>query len=405
MVCITEISKKGACRMRILKYELKKIWHPGVLVALAILGVVFGYLFLEMPLKYFYEQYEKEQYEQMKQWTKKYGTTLEENEYTDVQKEFQELIARADTMIKKEERFSKEGITTYEDLSRALLCIEEEVEREPQEWENLLYSEEFDRIGYQIDNFYDMLFCYDIRYQYFEEKKENKTAVQQKRIDDLIQNRKLDGIMPFGAMGNINEYSRWAITFILLSILILLAPVVTRDRLTNMQQLQWSSKQGRKVLITQLGAVLLSTAILVIIELVIFIGVYSTLGTQFFWNNPIHTFEYAQIFWFDLTYGQYVICMIGITIVLSLGMAGIAFVLSRYSRHYISLLFKVVPVFVIFALFIHVVLIDEGLFNFTNMLSRITGIAGIEVWSAVGIFLIATTMCIYTLWHEKSCEV
>ncbi|MDE7423633.1 MAG: hypothetical protein K2N51_08075 [Lachnospiraceae bacterium] len=393
--------------MRILKYELKKIWHPGVLVTLAILGVVFGYLFLEMPLKYFYEHPGKEDYEQMKQWTKKYGTTLEENEYTDAQKEVQELIARADTMIKKEERFSKEGITSYkrlEDARSALLCMEGEEEREPQEWENLLYSEEFDWIGYQIDTLSSMLYSYDIRYQYFEEKKENKTAVQQKRIDDLIQNRKLDGIMPFGAMGNINEYSRWEITFILLSILILLAPVVTRDRLTNMQQLQWSSKQGRKVLITQLGAVLLSTAILVIIELVIFIGVYSTLGTQFFWNNPIHTFEYAQIFWFDLTYGQYVICMIGITIVLSLGMAGIAFVLSRYSRHYISLLFKVVPVFVIFALFINVAL-TEGLFDFTSMLSQITGIAGIEVWSAVGIFLIATTMCIYTLCHEKSCEV
>ena len=105
--------------MRILKYELKKIWHPGVLVVLAILGVVFGYLFLEMPLKYFPNGHPmKEQYEQMKQWTKKYGTTLEENEYKDAQKEVQELIARADTMIKKEERFSKEGITTYKRLDR-----------------------------------------------------------------------------------------------------------------------------------------------------------------------------------------------------------------------------------------------------------------------------------------------
>lgn len=394
--------------MRILKYELKKIWHPGVLVVLAILGVVFGYLFLEMPLKYFPNGHPmKEQYEQMKQWTKKYGTTLEENEYKDAQKEVQELIARADTMIKKEERFSKEGITTYkrlEDARSALLCMEGEEEKEPQEWENLLYSQEFDWIGYQIDTLSSMLYSYNIRYERLEKQKENQTAVQQKRIDDLIQNRKMDGIMPYEAMGNINEYSCWAITFILLSVLILLAPVVTHDRLTNMQQLQWSSKQGRKVLGTQLGAVLLSTTILVIIELVILIGAYSTLGTQFFWNNPIHTFEYAQIFWFDLTYGQYVICMIGIAIILSLGMAGIAFVISRYSRHYISLLFKVVPVFVIFALFTNVAL-TEGLFDFTSMLSQITGIAGIEVWSAVGIFLIAMTMCIYTLWHEKSCEV
>lgn len=272
--------------MRILKYELKKIWHPGVLLALAIMGIIFGYLFLEMPLKYFPNGHPmKEQYEQMKQWTKKYGTTLEENEYTDAKKEISDLTAEADRRIKKDERFIKEGITSYEKLieaKNALLNSKEEEEREPQEWESLLNSKEYDWIGYQIETLSSMIYSYEIRYSHLEEKKENQTTIQQARIDDLIRNHKLDGIMSYGALGNINEYSRRVITFILFSMLVLLAPVVTRDRLTNMQQLQWSSKKGRKLLGTQFLALLLSALILLVIDLVIFIGAYSTLGTGFF---------------------------------------------------------------------------------------------------------------------------
>lgn len=391
--------------MRILKYELKKIWHPGMVLGLAMIGVVFGYLFLEVPLKYFPTV--KEQYEQMKQWTKKYGTTLEENEYTDAKKKLSYLIDKADKMIRKDKRFTEDGITSYKEFENAksqLLSSEEEEGREPKEWEELLYSEEVDRIGYQIEVLSRMLYEYEIRYSYLEEKKINQPTMQQARIDDLILNHKLDGIMPYEVLQNINEYSRWAITFILFSVLMFLAPVVIRDRFTNMQQLQWSSKRGRKVLGTQLGAVLLSTMILVAIELIILVGAYSTLGTQYFWNNSINSFECIHFFWFDLTYGQYVMCIIGITIILSLGMAGISFVLSRYSSHYISLLFKAVPVFALFVLFIHIALYNN-LFEITNGLNRMTSIAGIEVWTAIGIFLISMVMSACTLWYEKKCEV
>ncbi|MCI8409003.1 MAG: hypothetical protein HFJ09_06995 [Lachnospiraceae bacterium] len=164
-----------------------------------------------------------------------------------------------------------------------------------------------------------------------------------------------------------------------------MAPVVTRDRLANMQQLQWSSQKGRKVLGTQFLALLLSAFILTVIDLVIFIGAYSTLGTGVFWNNPIHTFcEYVNVFWFDLTYGQYVMCIIGIAVILSLGMA--------------------VLVFVMFVLFINIAMTDN-LFSIRGILSQITGVAGIEVWTAIGVLIIAIVMCVWTLWHEKKCEV
>lgn len=50
------------------------------------------------------------------------------------------------------------------------------------------------------------------------------------RIQSLISGHGLDGLLPYAAMGNLQEYALWAIRFIALNPIIPLGPTIARDQ-------------------------------------------------------------------------------------------------------------------------------------------------------------------------------
>lgn len=50
--------------------------------------------------------------------------------------------------------------------------------------------------------------------------------------------------------------------------------------------------------------------------------------------------------WFDWTYGAYLVVLVGLILALSLAVAGMTVFLSQYSDSYITLLLKILPLFV-----------------------------------------------------------
>lgn len=389
--------------MRLIKFEFMKIWRPSVLLALLVLGLVFGYMFLAFPLQHFPNGHpETESYLLLKHWTEKYGTTMDETEYANATIEKTELVNEINSFIKTNSQFSNAGINSYDELCVISSKETDWTGNELAAWE-LFYSADSKWLGYRIASLEKALDAYDVRYSALDAKDKKYTANEQLRISDLISGDKLDGIMPYAAIDNLQDYSRWSITFILLSVLILLVPTITRDRLVNLRQLQWSSKCGRKILNAQFMAMMFSVIVLVVIELAVLTAAYSTLETQTFWGNPINSFFHSQIYWFDLTYGQYVWCIFGIVGLLSLGTMGVTFVLSRYSGNYISLLFKTVPIFVLLALFTKGVIVN--LLSFSNTLSALTGIVGIEFLGAFAIYFVTMLLCAIVLRREKHCEL
>ena len=122
-----------------------------------------------------------------------------------------------------------------------------------------------------------------------------------------------------------------------------------------------------------------------------------------FWRNPINSFFFSAEYWFDLNYGQYVLCILGIVGLLSLGTMAFAFVLSRYSGNYIALLFKTIPIFVLLALFTNQVI--NNMLSFNNKLYTLTGIVGIEALSVFAVLFITMVLCTIVLQREKHCEL
>lgn len=347
----------------VLKMEFKKIWNLKILLIIAVMGLLFGFLFLEFPLNYFPNGPQcEQQHKLMQEWTKKYGTTMDKTEYKDALQTLKNRIGVTD------------AIANGSDL---IGCGDE-------------YSQQ---TASALDD-------YEFRYKVLNDNlKENLyTPAEQIRVKDIINNKKRDGILPYEIMGNTMEYWRWCSVFIILSVIILIAPNITKDTLTGVRKLQYASKCGRKILKTQFFATILSAIGIAVLEVIILAVLYAKLGTWYFWNNPINSFFFGDIYWFDLNYGQYLLVILLLIILFTGSVAGIAFSLSCFSRNYISLMLKIIPVFFVLGMLNNNCIIY--LLSFDNPLYKLTGLKGMEIYIGITVLLLGAVFSFVTLKYK-----
>lgn len=327
--------------MAILKREIMKIWKPGLILAVLIMSVLWGYLFLSFPLQYFPNGPQMEAvYDQMMELTKKYGVTLEEEEWQQEMNNMDIHCANRDALT-------------------------------------------------------SILDAYENRYQRYEGRMSEYTKKEQERLQELIEGNGLDGMMVYEALENVQAYWRWAAILLLLGVVILTAPMITRERLTGVETLQFSSKRGRRIVVSQYMAVMLSAIFFIAVGIIVLYGLYAGNGVGFFWNNPINSFYYSEIYWYDMTYGQYILCLLAIISCYIMGMVGITFALSCHSKNYISLMLKLVPVLILVSVLMFCTL--TWLFSFQNVLNQLTQIKGIEVICSVAVLIIGVVSGVISL--------
>lgn len=343
----------------LLKMELKKIWQSKILLIIAAIGLLFGFLFLEFPLKYFPNGHPAlEQYQLMQEWTKKYGTVMDTKEYKNA----------------------------LESLKKELNVTDENTDG------NVMIEYAGDSDDEYLQQWASALFEYERRYECLTERINEGlySSKEQIRVEDIIKNQKRDGILPYEIMGNAFEYWSWVSVFIVLSVMVLLAPIVTKDELTGVRSLQYTAKRGRTILRTQFLASLVSAVGIIILELFFFGLLFARLGTWHFWNHSIVSFFYGKVYWFDLSFGQFLLCILLIIVLFAAGAAGSAFFFSVFSRNYISLMLKIVPAFVFIGYLSNACI--SFLFDFENPLYMLTEIKGVEIFAGVIVLMIGALL-------------
>lgn len=352
----------------LLKMELKKIWNIRILILLAAMGLLFGLLFLLFPLKHFPNGHPaQEQYQLMLDWSKQYGSQLDEAEFADAAARLKTKLGMADADVNLETLMDRAyGGDTY-----------------LQQWAGALYA-------------------YEIRNEELRtvlEAPEYYTPSQRERAAYVIKADKCRGIIPYEAPNQAAEYWKWVSVFITLSVMLLLAPVITKDVLTDVRRLQYTSRRGRNIIKAQLAAMLLSAAGILLLELLIFGllfgSLYGRLDTWQFLNSPVNSFFYGPFYWFDMNFGQYLLCMLFFILLMTAGSAGMAFFLSCFSRNYISLMLKLIPLFTLLAAISIFALTYP--FSFDNLMSALTGIRGMELYAAAAVFLAGSILSLIAL--------
>lgn len=295
--------------MELLKWELRKIWRPGILAAILLLGAVYYWMFPQFYIEHFCNGPQSEaQFDLASDWVERYGPTLEPEERAELDEQMVEEITAFDTQITAIPEAAAAGLTDYKSFlsfrGDYLNGIRNTDGQADMDVEALLYRVYGGTNWYRIEALADTLETYDTQEEHRALIVSNRQQLAQpeamvRREAELASSDMTHSLLPSSVKYSTQEYGKDLAVWCVLSIVLLLSPTLVRDRLRNTRPMQWASRRGRPVLNVQMGAALLSALVLA-----------------------------------------------GLILALSLGAAGLTAFLSQYSGNYIAMLLKAVPLFV-----------------------------------------------------------
>ena len=342
--------------MALLKWELRKIWRPGILAALLLLGAVYYWMFPQFYMEYFTNgPYAEAQFALASGWVERYGPTLEPEERAQLDGQLAEEIAAFGQQISSIPEAAAAGLTDYkaflsfrEDYLNGVRDADGQADMDTEFLLNRVYG---GTNWYRIEVLTDTMETYDIQAEHRAQIVSNRRKAGQpeamvRREAELAGSEMAHSLLPSSVKHSTQEYGKDLAVWCVLSIILLLSPTLVRDRLRGTRPMQWASRRGRVVLNTQMGAALLSALVLTAINLAVYAVPFLAQGPLQFsacgldgiweWGTP----------WFNWTYGTYLLVLVGLLLALSLGAAGLTVFLSQYSGNYIAMLLKALPLFV-----------------------------------------------------------
>jgi len=406
-----------------IREEFKKIWRPSMLALLLILGFVFYTICLSFYIKYFPNspQYAGP-FQVAKEWVQEYGTSLELEEETEIiNLKLPELEAEANRYVAQNVLCQKYGFTTFADFETFYDENVNEVQGDLTEEQQPFYADAQIILNYlqgeDANNIEGRLRAVKNYTKYYEKWQSDALNMLSNIYDEDAGEREhihakktftgedvaWQNILPVEVLRDTSTYFAFLLVWMVLSDFLLISPLLVRDRIRKIRSIQWSSRRGRKILNAQFTAVILSALLLTTLNLLIFGGLFATKGTCVFAACRMFSFMDATLSWVNWTYGTWCIVLIVLCYLTSLGFAALAFFLSQYSANYVAMLFKIIPLFAVAASICYDLILYA--FDYSNQISKTTGVPSSEVILAAFILVLGLTLCFAACIHQKKQEL
>lgn len=397
--------------MALLRWELKKIWRPGLLLAIAFIGAVFSQSRTGFYLEYFSTSNDRggTQVQLASGWLEIYGNTIEPEERPGLEDQLTELKAEFAGQVAQIPGTAEAGITDYESYGAWAESYNASTwsdEANALDWE--IY-ENTNRVmlGSLVEFMgeYDYLSGGGSILDWGGDISEDSPAHQAsvRRIEQA-EAEGVYGFLPSTVINNTDEFFHYFAIWCAFSGVLLISPTLVRDALHRTRAMQWTSRRGRRVLNVQMGAALLSGLLLTLLNCAVYLGPFLATGALRFRDCPLVSVWPGTHPWFDWTYGQYLLALLGLTVVLSLAACGFTVVLSQFSGSYVAMLLKAIPLIVVLCWGL-VPWVMMGAGRFSNDPVRLTGLPGTEFVCGVLAALAALGLCGWTCLRQRRREL
>ncbi|MFC5587474.1 ABC transporter permease [Sporosarcina soli] len=293
--------------MRVLWNELKKILAWKMLLLLVMLNSVLYFFLIEFDIKHFPNgRPALDSYHIGIEMIEKYGTHMDEDEFLDFRKAYDEQVIEADQYLQSRREFVEAGFDTYEKFknfdrdNEELYILHSKVMFEEKEVNTFWELQERER----LIEFYDMK----------DELRGYDNTQQKQRAEELIASKKY-GVYPEVVIMNFRDFIGNVTIAILFSVVLVISPMILKDRSRQMLALQYTSKKGRNLFKTKILAGLISTFSVITALLIVYFGVYSLNDTSMYFDVPVNTFIGNES-WYDPTFFQYILlCVAAIYVI------------------------------------------------------------------------------------------
>lgn len=369
--------------MALLGWELRKIWRPALLAAIALIGLVFWQIRTEFYIEHLGSSWEDE-IGLANRWLEEYGTTIEPAERAELDGQLAEAKAAFSAQVAQLDGAAEAGVRDWPSWLAWEDQYNEDARAERERNRDLywaVYSNtncgEIEALETFLER-YDRLAAGDASaLGHVADWPDWVAEWETRRLEEAAARPEAFGFLPGGVTSDTNDFFHYFAIWCSFSAALLLAPTLVRDRLRRTRAMQWASRRGRGVLGAQMGAALLSGVLLTLVNFAVYLGPFLSTGALTFWNCPMTSVWVQTVPWFDWTYGQYVLALCGLTVALALATSGFTVVLSWFSGAYVSMLLKLLPL--VFVLEWGLVpWVMEGAGTFQGSPARLLGLPGGE---------------------------
>lgn len=325
--------------MSLFLQELKKIWRPGILVGIILLGLIYYYMFPSFYIEHFSNgPSAQEEFNLSVKWVARYGPTLEPEERAELDSRLAEEIAKFNRQLEEFPEAVAVGITDYTSFRAA---------DQSDENTQLMWDIRDGTNYYTIENIQQMTELCDLQRDYRGQPEFFQYYTPKEQAQMLAVDSWPKSLLSRSVMDSTNSYLKYLAQWTTVSVILLLSPILVRDRLRRTRPLQWSSQRGRQVLHTQLAAGLVSALLLSVVNIAVYAVPFLAQGPLALRDCPLGNSVWdTGIPWFNWTYGQYLGILTGMVLALGIGIGAVTLFLSRFSDSYVSMLLKAFPLLV-----------------------------------------------------------
>lgn len=345
---------------------MKKIWNPIIVGILLLFGIIYYFLFSSYYIRY----YDSGAADLAGDLFQKYGSTLEYNETAEISALLAEEESRFTEMVLSLPIAVENNIRSYEQF----IAFRENYYSNnggdaDLETERVIWTITANTNLSQIQNIEEILEDYHNKstrrlqdgYIHAAASSEEKA-----RLNELEQSDIKYGYLPTSILDHTTGLTISFMIWVAASIVILLSPTVVRDRLNRVQNLQYSSATGRRILSVQTLAAVFSAVLLTVGNCLSYGGLLISKGALRF--KEFYLFSHEYVPWVNWTYGTYLTVLAAMALVIGITTAILTVFLSRYSQNYIGMLLKALPLLaVLIALFSVLPIITRPFFMFNPM--------------------------------------
>ncbi len=335
--------------MNIIKNEIKKVFNLTNIMVATIATILIWILFISFYIDYFPNGNPMtEHFNNAVYMLKNYGIEMDENEFKKYKKYREEKVKEANEYLSNNEECIKLGMTTYKDY-KSMKYKDDNHKKEIDELRNKIM---FD---YHIDVFWEIE-AIDYEIDRYENKEWWMLATEESAKSYNLSDNKLNRHKELANSNNSNSPLNFVVhenydglitkvnVLIIITIVIMISPIFIKDNKNKVNYLQYSSKVGRNIFNKKIISGVISSIIIITLQLAILFIIYAKNNTYMFWNSSINSVFNDMISWYDMTFGQYIILSVILTYILGVLFSIIVMFISSRVSTYISLIGIQIPI-------------------------------------------------------------
>ncbi|GAF21078.1 hypothetical protein JCM19047_748 [Bacillus sp. JCM 19047] len=398
--------------------ELKKLVQPSIFLVALLITIVFYNLELNFVHKGWPNAGAIQYYEQASDWQKRFGQNLDDENIAEIEADYKFLIEQADNIVVNHPIARELQLSNYaeferwyeENLPAGAINELNEQEMEISQQLNAIQQSLVDHNNYSIDGQIAVLrtvFNSISQFNSPESFLNNTlfTEVERERLSKtLFHDEGWRNIVPPQLTMVFAAHFEGLLKVLIILMSLLIPSVFVRDRLIGIQKTQWSSHHGRRIRWTQFAVGMTASLMLITFIVGLFVSLLYTTDFNRYFSNGLNSFftireEPLMLSFYQWTMNQWIGRMVILIYLIGLAYSGILLLISQTSKHYLSLLMKIIPISFMFIMIANSVLKDA--FYLKNDLYQWTNIPMVEVYASILLLIVCISLPIIFCLRQK----